>query len=457
MSIIQQIQNFSGNTPLNRRRALVGLSLLALTACSRAAKSGAAASSNVAYYTCTMHPCVRSQDPNGKCPICGMNLVPVYTNSATTNANTNPATNAVPVAATSTIDNNGMVNIAPERMQEIGVTTELVGKRELTRPLRAPARIVIDEASLYDVNVKAASGYITQLYADYTGEVVRKGEPLATILSEGWMEAQEDYMEAYRSYKRTLLSSPNDNPFYLKQQIERYRARLRVWDLSDDQIQQLEELSLHVTDVDLSRHVATGLRGTFDLLSPIDGVVVDKQAVQGMQYQSGQSLFRLAKLSPIWVVAEFPEGQAQFVDIGQKMAVSFPSLPQRKVTAEVAFIDSNIDEAQRRLRVRFVVPNDDNALRPGLFAEVSGEVPMGESLTVSTGAVVPTGSKYIVFVDHGGGKLEPREIEVGIHSGDYYEVVSGLNEGDRIVSSANFLIDAESRIQGVLKTWGDQP
>ncbi len=93
---------------------------------------------------------------------------------------------------------------------------------------------------------------------------------------------------------------------------------------------------------------------------------------------------------------------------------------------------------------------------PGLFAEVSGEVPMGDSLAISTGAVVPTGSKYIVFVDHGGGKLEPRQVELGIHSGDYYEVVSGLNEGDRIVSSANFLIDAESRIQGVLKTWGDR-
>jgi Cu(I)/Ag(I) efflux system membrane fusion protein len=94
---------------------------------------------------------------------------------------------------------------------------------------------------------------------------------------------------------------------------------------------------------------------------------------------------------------------------------------------------------------------------PGLFAEVSGEIPIGERLTVSTGAVVPTGNKFIVFVDHGGGKLEPRQIEVGVHSGDYYEVVSGLNEGDRIVASANFLIDAESRIQGVLKTWGDRP
>lgn len=456
MFLIQHLQNISGNTPLNRRRALIGLSLLALTACSRSDQSASSAGSDVAYYTCTMHTFVRSQDPKGHCPVCGMALVPVYKAGAT-HPDSSATTNAAPAAAASAIDSNGMVQISPERMQQIGVTTEVISERALTRPLHAPARVAISESSLRDINVKAAPGYVTKLYADYTGKVVHKGEPLATILSEGWVGAQEDYMAAYRSYKRTLLSSPNDNSFYLKQQLDRYRARLRVWDLSEDQIRQLEELSLHVTDVDLSKHVTTGLKGTFDLLSPIDGIVVEKQAIQGMRYETGQSLFRLAQLSPIWVEAQFPEGQAQFVDVGQKMTITFPSLPQRKAVGEVAFIDPNIDDAQRRLKVRFVVPNDDNALRPGQFAEVTGEVPAGKSLVVSTGAVVPTGTKYFVFVDRGDGKLEPREIQVGVHSGDYYEVVSGLNAGERVISSANFLIDSESRIQGVLKAWGERP
>jgi Cu(I)/Ag(I) efflux system membrane fusion protein len=116
-----------------------------------------------------------------------------------------------------------------------------------------------------------------------------------------------------------------------------------------------------------------------------------------------------------------------------------------------------VDDQQRRIMARIVIPDEGHMFHLGLFAEVSGEISIGEGLTISTGAVVPTGSKFIVFVDHGGGKLEPREIEVGIQSGDYYEVVSGLNEGERVVSSANFLVDAESRIQGVLKTWGDRP
>ncbi len=143
--------------------------------------------------------------------------------------------------------------------------------------------------------------------------------------------------------------------------------------------------------------------------------------------------------------------------MGQKLTVTFPSMPQHKATGEISFIDPHVDEQQRRIMARIVIPDEGHLFHPGLFAEVSGELPVGDRLMISTGAVIPTGNKYIVFVDHGGGKLEPREIEVGAHSGDFYEVVSGLKEGERIVASANFLIDAESRIQGVLKTWGDRP
>lgn len=146
-----------------------------------------------------------------------------------------------------------------------------------------------------------------------------------------------------------------------------------------------------------------------------------------------------------------------YVNVGQKMTVTFPSMPQHKVQGEINFIDPHVDNQQRRIMARIVISDEGHMFHPGLFAEVSGEIPMGDSLTISTGAVVPTGTKFIVFVDHGGGKLEPRPIEVGVHSGDYYQVVSGLSDGDRVVSSANFLIDAESRIQGVLKTWGDHP
>jgi Cu(I)/Ag(I) efflux system membrane fusion protein len=450
MSFFNEFQNITGNAPLSRRRALVGLSLLTLTACSRSAPQAQSTNSNVTYYTCTMHPFVRSQDPDGKCPVCGMNLVPVLKSSAGSDT-----TNAAPASvATSSVDSTGMVNVAPERMQEIGVTTEVATKRALTRSLRAPARAEIDESTLRDINVKAGAGYITKLYASYEGMSFRKGEPLMTVLCEGWLQTQIDYIKAYRDWKRTPLVSPN-NSFALDNKLELMRARIRVWDLSDDQIHDLEKFALSTNELDL--RTGHGLSGSFDVLAPFDGYVHMKKAVEGMRFEAGQSLLELADHSHVWIVAQFPEDQAPYVNVGQKMTVNFPSMPQHKAVGEISFIDPHVDEQQRRIMARIVIPDEGHMFHPGLFAEVSGEIPMGESLTITTGAVVPTGSKFVVFVNHGGGKLEPRQIEIGSYSGDYYEVVSGLNEGDRVVSSANFLIDAESRIQGVLKTWGEQP
>ena len=452
MSIIQQFQNISGSAPLSRRKALLGLSLLTLTACSRKASESMASDSNVAYYTCTMHPFVRSQDPKGKCPVCGMDLVPVYKSAGTPGSA--PTTNAAPVAAGSSVDSNGVVNLTPERLKEIGVTTEVVTKRRPTRSVRAPARAEIDESSLRDINVKAGAGYITKLYASYEGMSFKKGQPLMTVLCEGWLQTQIDYLKAYRAWKRTPLVAPN-NSIALDNQLELMRARIRVWDLSDDQIHDLEKFALSTNEIDL--RTGHGLSGSFDVLAPFDGYVHMKKAIEGMRFEPGQSLLELADHSHVWIVAQFPEDQAMYVNVGQKVTVTFPSMPEHKVEGEINFIDPHVDEEQRRIMARIVISDEGHMFHPGLFAEVSGEIPAGESLTISTGAVVPTGDKYIVFVDHGDGKLEPREVQIGSHSGDYYEVVSGLNEGDRIVSSANFLIDAESRIQGVLKTWGDRP
>jgi Cu(I)/Ag(I) efflux system membrane fusion protein len=454
MSFIQQLQTITGNAPLSRRKALWGLSLLTLTACSRSAQETNAADSTVAYYTCTMHPFVRSQDPKGKCPVCGMDLVPVLKSSTTANPDSGAATNAAPAMAPSSVDRNGMVNITPERMQEIGVTTEVVAKRNLTRSLHAPARAEIDESSVRDINVKAGTGYITKLYASYEGMSFQKGQSLMTVLCEGWLQTQIDYIKAYRDWKRTPLMSPN-NSFALDNNLDLMRARIRVWDLSEDQIHDLEKFALSTNEIDLK--TGHGLSGSFDVLAPFDGYVHMKKAVEGMRFEAGQSLLELADHSHVWIVAQFPEDQAMYVNVGQKMTVTFPSMPQHKVQGEISFIDPHVDDQQRRIMARIVISDEGHIFHPGLFAEVSGEIPMDESLTISTGAVIPTGSKFIVFVDHGGGKLEPREVEVGLHSGDYYEVVSGLNEGDRVVSSANFLIDAESRIQGVLNTWGDRP
>ncbi len=453
MSFIQQFQNLTGNVLLNRRRALLGLSLFTLTACSRSAQEAKAANSNVAYYTCTMHPFVRSQEPKGRCPICGMDLVPVMKSTTSVNMASAAAT-AAPSIAASSVDANRMVNIAPEQMQEVGITTEVVTKRSLTRTLQAPARAELDESTLRDINVKAGAGYITKLYASYEGMSFHKGQPLMTVLCEGWLQTQIDYIKAYRNWKRTLEMSPS-NSFALDNKLDLMRARIRVWDLSGDQIDSLEKFALSTNEIDL--RTGHGLSGSFDVLAPFDGFVHMKKVVEGMRFEAGQLLLELADHSHVWIVAQFPEDQAMYVNVGQKVTVTFPSMPQKKIQGEINFIDPHVEEQQRRIMARIIISDESHMFHPGLFAQVSGEIPLSESLTISSGAVVPTGNTFIVFVDHGGGKLEPRQIEVGIRSGDYYEVVSGLNVGDRVVSSANFLIDAESRIQGVLKTWGEHP
>jgi Cu(I)/Ag(I) efflux system membrane fusion protein len=455
MSFIQQFQNISGNASLSRRKALLGLSLLALTACSRSVQATKAADNDVAYYTCTMHPFVHSQDPKGKCPVCGMDLVPVLKSSATAKtASDDSTTNASPAAPAGAMDDNGMVNIAPERLKEIGATTEVVTKRTLTRTLRAPARAEIDESALRDINVKAGAGYVTKLYASYEGMSFHKGDKLMTVLCEGWLQTQIDYIKAYRGWVASPRVEPN-NSIALGNKLELMRARIRVWDLSNEQIDDLQKFALSTNEIDL--RTGHGLSGSFDVLAPFDGYVHMKKVVEGMRFEPGQSLLELADHSHVWIVAQFPENQAMYVNVGQKMTVTFPSMPQQTVKGEISFIDPHVDDQERRIMARIVISDASHMFHPGLFAEVSGEIPIGDRLSVSSSAVVPTGDKFIVFVDHGNGQLEPREIQVGAHTGDNYEVISGLKEGERVVSSANFLIDAESRIQGVLKTWGTRP
>jgi len=379
-----------------------------------------------------------------------MSLVPVMKTASTKESAPQPE--AVAAVAPAVVAPNGRVTLAPERLQEIGVTYETVQKRVLTQALQAPGRVTVDESGLRDINVKAGSGYVEKLYASYEGAEIRKGEPLMRVLVAGWLDAQVDFIKSYRAWKRSPLVEPN-NSFALDNKLELMRARIRVYDLSEDQIAGLEKFALSTNEADL--RTGHGLSGSFEILSPFDGHVHTKKVVEGMRFEAGQSLLELENDDYVWVEADFPESQARQIDLGQKMTVSFPSVPQMVMTSKIDFINPHVDEQSRRLHVRLVLPNPSHHLHPGIFAQVSGEVSLGEKLCVASEAVVPTGNRYLVFVDHGGGQLEPREVVIGERALGYEEVISGLQEGERVVASANFLIDAESRIQGVLKTWGD--
>ena len=454
MSMKSQFLSEYSDRPLPRRRFIAGAAAsvtLLLAGCVKSGSASSAADPNVSYYTCTMHPSVRSQDPKGHCPICGMNLVPVYKDSAQGAAAAAPA--ALAGATASDTDTNPF-NIPPERLQQIGASSGVVGMRDMQRPLSAPANVVIDESGLRDINVKSG-GYIVKLYADYVGKPVELGQPLMTVLVEGWIDAQLDYIKAYRSYaRRSDGGMPNNsNSLLVFDSIDRMRKRLRVWDMSDAQIADLEKFALTMDETDL--RTGRGLKGTFDVLSPVSGHVMEKNAIEGMRFEAGQSLLKVVDLSTVWVEADFPEDQARYVSMGQEFQISFPAMPGKPLSATVDFINPHLMADTRRQTVRFVVPNPGHALSPGMYATVEGDQDLGSRLAIPADAVIPTGRRYVVFLDHGGGRLEPKLVQLGERYGDFYEVLSGLAENDRVITSANFLIDAESRVQGALKTWGE--
>lgn len=397
------------------------------------------------YYTCPMHTWVRLHNPKDKCPICGMDTVPVYKRSASASA---PAASP----ATSEPASTHPFDVAPERLQAIGVTSDLVRKQTVEQTFQAPALAVVNEAGLHDINIKGAGGYVTKLHANYVGKFVKKGEPLMTVLSEGWIEAQMDYIKAYRALRRTPATMMNYNSFALDNQAEQLRKRIRVWDLSETQIRKLEKFALSTSEFDL--RTGKGLSGEFQLLSPIDGHVHKKDVVEGMKFEAGQSLMQLVDLSTIWIQASFPENQAPYITVGQTVDLAFPALRGKTFQATVDFINPHLMEDSRRIDVRMTLDNPGHVLRPGMYGNATIHAPRGEILAVPSSAIIPTGEQQIVFLDHGQGHLEPRFIQTGDRFGENTEVISGLKEGDRVITSANFLIDAESRIQGALKTWG---
>ncbi|MGD9896897.1 MAG: efflux RND transporter periplasmic adaptor subunit [Candidatus Methylacidiphilaceae bacterium] len=447
---------------MNRRRPLPPLLLVLCLAGwfgARPVDVGAREEGKVLYYTCTMHPSVRSPVP-GKCPICGMDLVPVPAKAPSPERSSGSLLPDTPAPAEKgssppPIPPTSPFFVPPERLQAIGVRTGVVERRHLVRELHAPAILAVDESKQVDINVKAGNGYVIKLYADYLWKEVHKGQKLATILSENWVQAQMDYIRAYRAWRRSLLIQ-KANPILLDQQFEHIRNRIRVWDLTAEQIRDLEKYAWSMSTNDV--RTGKGIQGTFDLLSPISGHVHEKNVVEGMRFSAGQTLFRLVNLSRVWVLAQFSEDQAAFISEGQACEVTLPALPGERLRSRIDFVQPHFSETVRRLQARIILPNPGHKLRPGMYADVTAHLDYGAELAVRSDAVIPTGRRFVVFVDHGGGHLEPRFVRLGEKLDDYYQVLAGLEEGERVVTGANFLIDAESRVQGALQIWsGEEP
>jgi len=363
----------------------------------------------VAYYTCPMHPSVQQPSP-GKCPICGMELTPVTNEDLDT----------------------GTVVVDEVRRQQIGVTTAEVRRRELSRHIRAVGQVKVDETLLTDVNLRM-SGWVQELYVDETGQPVKKGQTLFTLYSPELYAAEREYLTALR---RTREESADAL-------IELARAseqRLRLLGMSPSQIRQLQRRG------EAWEYVP--------VLSPATGYVIEKDIVEGGRVEAGTRVYRIANLKRIWIDADVFESDLPQIERNQPVRVELPYVPGRTFEGRVDYIYPTIAGQTRTGRIRVALKNPDLLLKPDMYANVEIEVDLGERLAVEDSAVIYTGPRRLVFVDLGDGRLRPQEVEIGVHADGFVEVKEGLQPGDMVVTSGNFLIAAESRIRSATKYWG---
>ena len=385
---------------------------------------------NVAYYTCPMHPSVRSQDSKARCPICGMALVPVKKNSAPADqsAQTNSPAEESP----------GEFKVAIERQQQIGVTYTKVETRPLELTIRTVGVVTYDKQRHWDY-VSRFEGYVQKLEVSSRGDLVEKGQALMSIYSAELSLAQREFVNLLRSRDEAKKSGSQPALASIERMLEAARHRFNVWNISEKQVSDLEQ--------------TRESQSTLMFYSPFKGVVQDLLVDQGRRVNVGDHLVDIADLSVVWVWADFYQDELPLLKKDQPITITSQSYPDQKFPGKIQVIDPFLNDAKRTGRVRLEILNPDLKLRPDMYVDVELKLDLGKGLAVPVSAVLPTGAHNIVFVDKDAGKLEPRFIELGRKFGDFYAVKLGLSEGERVVSSANFLIDAEAKIQGALKSW----
>lgn len=333
----------------------------------------------------------------------------------------------------------GTVTIPLERLQTIGVKYGQVTRRPLEKTVRTVGRVAMDERRLAKVTIKF-QGWIEELFVSALGDHVKKGQRLFTIYSPDLVATQEEYLLALKGRKQLGESEFPEVASSSQELLEATRHRLHLWDISEE----------HIRDLERTKQV----RKTLPIHSPIAGTVIRKEIVQGAHVEPGQELYTIVDLSRVWILADIYEYELSFVKAGQKAAVTLSYDPSTVLTGQVGFIYPTMDPKTRTAKVRFELDNADEKLKPDMYVNVELRVNLGTRLAIPQEAIIESGQKQVVFLHLGGGKLEPRLIKTGIKTGEWSEVLKGLKEGEHIVTSANFLIDSESRLKSVIESMG---
>lgn len=357
----------------------------------------------IEYWTCPMHPEIQEDEP-GSCPICGMDLTPIYKDD---DIEMDPEV-------------IGSLRITPVQQQLIGVQYDSVQKRNLTRTVRTVGHVATDERRETEVTIRV-SGYVEKTHVAETGVKVRRGDPLVTIYSPDLVSSQEDYLIA--------LNSNNTNL------IQRARERLRLLLMPESEIRRLEEKGESLLEVTLT--------------APFNGVVLKKNVRDGMRITPGMMLYEIVALDNVWLLADIYEEDLPFIREGQRATFDLQGRPGNNFEGHVTLIHPDINPRTRTLPVRIEVPNPDGSIRLDQYGWVTFHDELDEVLSVHRDAVLITGKRAVVFREAGNGRFELVEVHLGARANEYYHVLHGLDEGDRVVTSGRFFLDAESRLRGI--------
>ena len=331
----------------------------------------------------------------------------------------------------------GSVRLTPDQLRTFGVSFGLVEERMLETDVRTVGIVNFDETRTAQVTPKIG-GYLERLYVNFTGQPVRKGQPLLEIYSPELVAAQQELLLAAGVDESVGESAVPGVTGSSADLLTAARARLRLWDISEAQIAEI---------------LRTGkVRRTLTLYAPVSGIVVQKQVLQGAAVQPGQPLYTIANLAEVWVEAEVREADAGAIREGSPATVELAAFPGRPLQGRVEYVYPTLQEQARTLKARVALPNPGGRIKPGMYATVRISAPVRRALTLATSAVVNTGARKLAFMDMGGGALMPMEIETGRTAGAFTEVLSGLEPGQRVVTSAQFLLDSESNLGEVMKS-----
>lgn len=342
----------------------------------------------------------------------------------------------IPVYESERKDEAGTVQISPERIQKLGVRTEVISKRNLGQSVRAVGTVQIDERR-QTVIAPRFEGWVEKLQADATGIQVKKGDPLFTFYSPDLTHIEAEYPFAHSQIMADMSGAMDPATRHPM----------------NGTVERLQNLAVPQEEIVRLLHEKTA---NYHIIfrAPTDGTIMEKRAIEGMKFMSGDMLYRLVDLSNVWVMVDVYEQDLARVAVGQTATITITAFPGKTFEGKVGFIYPDINKDTRTARIRIDLPNPTGELRTDMYASVElGNGTENSVVAIPASAILNSGEKQIVLVDFGDGRFAPHQIKIGARGRDYAEVLEGLNEGDRVVTSANFLIDAESNMRAALQSF----